>query len=176
MSTVRFDQWQNNDGLTYGTVLQGQFATSGFVNQTIVSSILQPLSGMEVTIVPLNNNSRFLITAMITASWTYVASAALFRNGLSVVSRNSGTNRQTGNTGGAMWTTYRSMLGTSGSNVHTWPITYLDSPGLAAGSPIRYQIYANAGWDGGTNTFYFNNRNSQDMLGSSTISVWEIQT
>jgi hypothetical protein len=176
MSIAKFDQWQNRNGTTYGTVLQGQFATSGFVNQSIASATPQQLSGMEVTITPYSDNSRFLITAMITGSWTYVASAYLYRNGLSVVNRTSGTNLQTGNTNGAMWTYYRGSLGTSANQVHSWPITYMDSPGVTAGSSIKYQIYANAGWSGGVSTFFLNNRDSQDMLGSSTISVWEIQT
>ena len=38
-----------------------------------------------------------------------------------------------------------------------------------------YKMFANAGWDGGTNNFYFNNRgSSDDMISQSWMCVQEV--
>jgi hypothetical protein len=172
-SILQFDVWQTTGGANVGTVLQTVTQHSGFVNQTIVSTTPIALTNMSVTITPFYADSKIFIQAMVNASWTYVASAHIFRNGVNIIPAHGGNN-QSGGTN-ALITAYNSAQETARANqVFAMPIVYLDTPGST--SPQTYSIHANSGWSGGTETFYFNNRDSLDMLGSSFISVWEIKS
>lgn len=153
-----------------GMVLQAVYATSGFVNQTFNSATPVALTGMTATITPRFANSQILVQAMVTASWTYVASIHVFRNGVNVIPDHGGNNQ----TGGAnaLWTFYDQGIGIGGGSVLTFPVLYAETPGVT--SALTYSLRANSGWSGGTNVFSLNNRNDQDMLGSSTMVVMEI--
>lgn len=155
-----------------GSVVQVITATSGFVNQTINSSTPVALTGLSATITPKFATSKILIQAVVTASWTYVASAHIYKNGTDLIP-NHGSNNQTGGAT-ALWTHY--LGGTTDSatadKIFPFSIIYWDLPGSV--SPITYDIRANAGWSGGTSTFYFNNRASVDMLSSSYLVITEI--
>jgi len=154
-----------------GMVLQAVYATSGFVNQTINSATPVALTGMTVTITPRFATSRILLQAMVAASWSYVSSVHVFRNGVNVIPNHGGNNQSGG--ANALWTHYQSSQeGDRGNQVFPFPVIYQESPGVT--SALTYTLRANSGWGGGSEVFYFNNRNSQDMLGSSTMVVMEI--
>lgn len=153
-----------------GMVIQTVYATSGFVNQTITSATPVALTGMTATITPKFANSRILVQAMVTATWTYVSSVHIFRDGVDVITAHGGNNQSGGTT--ALWTHYGETLGTTGNNIFPFPVVYAETPNST--SPLTYSIRANSGWSGGATVFYFNNRASQDMLGCSTMIVMEI--
>jgi hypothetical protein len=85
---------------------------------------------------------------------------------------NHGGNNQTGG-GTALYTTYFPFpTDSTADSIRIYPLLYEDSP--ATTSSTTYAIYVNAGWSGGTNAFYFNNRAGLDMLSSSYMTVMEI--
>jgi hypothetical protein len=154
-----------------GTLIQVQYATSGFVNQTINSATPVVLSGMSVNITPKFANSKIIVQAMVTASWSYVSSIHVFRNGVDLIANHGGNNQSGGAT--ALWTHYIGASESQRSNqVFPFPVIYQDTPGVT--TPLTYDLRANSGWSGGAEAFYFNNRNTLDMLGSSTMMVMEI--
>lgn len=153
-----------------GMVLQAVYATSGFVNQAITSTTPVALTGMTATITPKFANSRILVQAMISASWTYVSSVHVFRDGVDVITAHGGNSQSGGTT--ALWTHYGETLGTTGNNIFPFPVIYAETPNST--SELTYSIRANSGWSGASNTFYLNNRGTQDMLSCSTMVVMEI--
>lgn len=155
----------------FGKVLQVVTQKSGFVNQTISSATPVALTNMSVTITPKSPTSKIIIQAMVVASYTYACSVHIFKNGSDLVAGHGGNNQSGGNT--ALWTHYQSSQESDKRNqIFSMPIIYEDIPGTT--STITYDIRANSGWSGGVETFYFNNRNSQDMLSTSYIMVTEI--
>jgi hypothetical protein len=154
-----------------GSVIQTVYATSGFVNQTITSATPVALTGMTATITPKLSTSRILLQAMVTASWSYVASIHIYRNGVDVIPNHGGNNQSGGAT--AFYTHYQSSQESARSNqVFSFPVIYQEN---ANGTdPLTYSLWANAGWSGGSEAFYLNNRNSVDMLGCSTMLLMEI--
>ncbi len=160
-----------NNSLPAGTILQMKSVNSGFVNQTINSTTPVALTNMSVSITPFFTNSKIVIQASISASWTYVCSVHIYRNGSDIVAPHGGNNQTGGGT--AVWTKYFPYTtDTSTDTVFTSPVLYEDTPGVS--SALTYAIYANSGWNGGSNAFYFNNRAALDMLGCSHMTVWEI--
>ena len=109
-----------------GMVVQSVYATSGFVNQTINSATPVALTGMTVTITPRFANSQILVQAMVNASWTYVASIHVFRNGVDVIP-NHGGNNQTGGAN-ALWTYYDQAIGAGTGSVLTFPVLWIRFP------------------------------------------------
>jgi hypothetical protein len=171
MSTLKFNKWKTKDDVALSPVIQTLYATSGFVNQTIVSTTPVLLSGMSVTITPRFTSSKIAIYGMVTASWTYVASLHIYRNNAELIASHGGNNQSGGDT--ALFTHYQSSQESSRPNqVFPFPVLYVDSPNST--SATTYDFRANSGWSGGTETFYFNNRNSSDMLSSSWMIVQEI--
>jgi hypothetical protein len=154
-----------------GHVVQVKTVNSGFTNQTINSATPVALSGMTVTITPTYATSRILIQAAIAASWTYVASPHIYRNGVDIIAAH-GSNSQTGGST-ALYTTYFPFATDSTTDsMRIYPLLFDDLP--ATTSATTYAIYVNSGWSGGTNAFYFNNRASGDMLSCSYMTVMEI--
>ena len=153
-----------------GSVVQVLYATSGYTNQTITSTTPVALSGMSITITPKFATSRIVIQAAVNASWTYVSSIHVFRNG-STLGTSHANNSQTGGST-SIWTRYDNVLDQSTGSVITYPLLFSDVPGTT--SALTYDLRANSGWAGGSNTFYFNNRGSNDMLSSSHMTVMEI--
>lgn len=153
-----------------GSVVQVVTATSGFVNQTISSTSPVALSGLSVAITPKFSNSKILIEGVVTASWTYVASLHIYKNGSDMIGNHGGNNQSGGAT--ALWTRWNSAQDLSSNQVWPLPVIYWDSPGTT--SPITYDFRANSGWSGGSNSFYLNNRDNLDMLGSSYIKLTEV--
>jgi hypothetical protein len=155
---------------TTGSIIQVVYASTGFVRQTISSASPVAVNGLSCTITPTSSTSRIIITAELTGSWTYVASMTIFRNGASLIA-NHGGNNQTGTGPIADFTLYNTGATTS-NYIHRYPLIYQDTPGST--SAQTYQIYANAGWNGGTNAFYVNDRDSADMLSQSCMYVMEV--
>jgi hypothetical protein len=154
-----------------GSVVQVQYATSGFVNQTINSTAPQPLSGLSVVITPRFASSAVLIEGVISASWSYVSSVHIFKNGTDLIPSHGG-NTQTGGTT-ALWTHYISAQEASRTNqVFPFSVLYRDFPGTTGA--LTYDFRANSGYSGGSEAFYLNNRSTLDMLGSSYIKVTEV--
>ena len=171
-STVKFDIWQTTSGVNVPVPIQTLYATSGATNQSIASSTPVQLTGMSVTITPKFSNSLIVIQGMVTASWTYVASLTIYRNGAPLIA-NHGGNSQTGTGPYALFTFYDQGISSGSSSITPLPVLYVDTPGTTGA--VTYSFYANAGWSGGTNTFYFNNRDSNDMLSTSWMTVSEIK-
>jgi hypothetical protein len=154
-----------------GSIIQVQYATSGFVNQTINSATPVALSGLSVNITPTSASSAIVISASITASFSYVCGVHIYRNGSDLISAHGGNNQSGGTT--CIWTHYQSSQESDrGNQVFCMPLIYRDFPNST--STQTYAIYANTGWSGGSEAFYLNNRSSQDMLGSSYITVYEV--
>jgi hypothetical protein len=156
-----------------GSVVQVITAQTGFIAQTINSTAPQPVTNMSVTITPKFSNSKFLIEAAISSSWTYVAGLHIYKNGSDIIATSHGGNTQTGG-GTSIWTKYFSGVSpdTTPDSMMTFPVLYFDTP--ATLSPITYDIRVNSGWNGGSNAIYINNRPGGDMLSSSYMMVTEI--
>ena len=168
-SGSQFDGSQLNN---VGKVLQVVTASSGFTNQTISSATPVLLSGMSVSITPKFANSKIIITGMVSASWSYVASLHIYKNGAELIPNHGGNTQSSGAT--ALFTHYISAQESARPNqVFTFPVLYADI--ADATSVITYDFRANSGWSGGSEAFYFNNRNSLDMLSSSWIMFQEIK-
>lgn len=154
-----------------GSVLQVVTASSGFTNQTISSATPVLLSGMRVSITPKFSNSKIIITGMVSASWTFVASLHIYKNGVELIANHGGNNQSGGAT--ALFTHYLSSQSGSPDEVFPFPVLYADLPNTT--SETTYDFRANSGWSGSSEAFYFNNRNQLDMLSSSWIMVQEIK-
>jgi hypothetical protein len=154
-----------------GSIIQVVYASTGFVRQTISSASPVAVNGLACTITPTSISNQIMVVAELSGSWTYVASMTLYRNGTSVIP-NHGGNNQTGTGAIADFTSYNQAVSTGSSTILRWPMIYRDSP--ASTSALTYQIYANAGWAGGTNAFYVNDRDSADMLSQSCMYVMEL--
>ena len=154
-----------------GHVIQSVTATSGFTNQTINSATKVHLTNMTVTITPKFSNSKMLVFGYIVGSWTYVSGIAIYKNDVTLISGNTGTTQ----TGGSvnLWTRYIGASSSTVSNCVPYPFMYQDT--VSNTNSTTYKMFANAGWDGGTNNFYFNNRGSSaDMLSQSWMCVQEV--
>lgn len=157
-----------------GSVVQVVTGTSGFVNQTINSLTPVALSGLSVSITPKFSTSLILIEGVVTASWSYVSSLHIFKNGSDLIPNHSssGTNNQaSGPT--ALWTHYQSSQESDRPNqVFPFPVLYRDFPNTT--NTLTYDFRATSGWLTTSVAFYLNNRGSQDMLGSSYIKITEV--
>lgn len=161
--------------LDSGSVLQVRTASSGFVNQTISSTSPIPLTNMSVTITPKFPNSKFIIQAMITGSWGYVVGTHILRNGVDIVAAHGSNNAGSATAGSTAVTTkyFSGEQPTVTGHCLTFPVLFEDTPNVA--TPVTYQIAVTTGWAGSlASPFYFNNRDSNDMLSASYMSVWEI--
>lgn len=169
-STLQFDQWQNTNGVTYGAVLQSVQATTKFVTQTINSSTPVALNNLSVTITPKSINSKILLIGNVHASWTYVCSMHIYKNGVDIIS-NHGSNSQSGG-GTALWTFYNQAYDIISYSSSPLYVQYYDFPRTT--NTLTYQLYSNSGWSGNSYALYINNRSSLDMLGSSYFWAFEI--
>lgn len=170
-STMRFDKWENSVGQPYSAVLQVVYATSGFVNQTINSATPVALTGLSAVITPKFANSMILIEGVVTASWSYVSSIHIFKDGSDLVPSHGGNSQSGGAT--ALWTHYQSSQEAARANqVFPFPVLYRDFPSTT--SAVTYDFRANSGFSGGAEAFFLNNRTGTDMLGSSYIKITEI--
>lgn len=172
MSIAKFNSWQTSSGGILSPVIQTVYATSGYTGQTIVSTTPVALTGMSVTITPKFTTSKIIITGVVAASWTYVSSLHVYRSGTTLGTSHGSNNQSGGST--SIWTHYQSSQESSRANqVFPFPVLVVDSPNSTAA--LTYDFRANSGWSGGTETFYFNNRDAQDMLSSSWIMVQEVK-
>ena len=175
MSTLKTNAIQTTAGKpilnSTGSVLQVVYNSTGFNRQTISSSSPVAVNGLTCTITPTSASNNIIIVAELTGSWTYVASMTIYRNGSSLIP-NHGGNDQTGTGPIADMTYYDQAISTGTASIKRFPMIFRDSPGST--SPQTYQIYANAGWNGGTNAFYINDRDGGDMLSQSCMYVMEI--
>ena len=175
MSTLRTNAVQTTAGKpilnSTGSIIQVVYASTGFVRQTISSASPVAVNGLACTITPTSNSNQIIVVAELTGSWTYVASMTLYRNGASIIP-NHGGNSQTGTGPIADMTSYSQGRSDGNSSIMRFPMIYRDSPGST--SALTYQVYANSGWQGGTNAFYVNDRASNDMLSQSCMYVMEL--
>lgn len=170
-STLKLDKWQNTAGVNYNSILQVVTATSGFTKQTFASSTPVQLTGMSVTIRPYFANSKILIMGVVTASWTYVAGVHIYKNLFDIIGSH-GSNLQNGGSS-SIWTYYNQGIGAGTGSLRPMSLQYMDTANST--NNITYSIYANSGWNGAApDTFYFNTRDTDDMLSSSYLTVMEI--
>ena len=170
-STVKFDIWQTTAGVNVPTSIQTLYATS-VANQSIASTTPVAINGLSITITPKYSNSLIVIQGMITSSWTYVASMTIYRNGAPLIA-NHGGNNNSGSGPIGLFTFYDQGISSGSSSVTPLPALYVDTPGTTGS--FTYQFYANAAWSGSASTMYINNRDNQDMLGTSWMTVTEIK-
>ena len=176
MSTAQFNNWKTIYGQPINTIIQSVFATSGSTYQTITSTTPVLLSGMSVSITPKFATSKIVVSAMVTASWTYVCSLHIYKNGVDLIPSH-GSNTQTGGDT-ALFTHYNGPADTSTAGQYNYcapfPVLFVDTPNTT--NAITYDLRANSGWSGGTATFYFNGRGATaDMLSSSWMMVQEVR-
>jgi hypothetical protein len=176
MSTLKTNAIQSIAGKpilnSTGSIIQVQYSTSGFVNQSIASATPVALTGLSVNITPTSTSSAIIITATVVASYSYVCSLHVYRNGANLIASHGG-NSQTGGDR-CIWTHYQSSQeGDRENQLFCMPVMYRDFPNST--STQTYAIHGNSGWAGAVqNTFRLNNRNTQDMLSSSYITVYEV--
>lgn len=169
-----------------GSILQVGYGNTGFVRQTINTAGPFPVNNLVAGVVASSNSSRMLVYAMLVCSYTYVCGVHIYReieitpgsgsfSSVNVTASHGGNSQSGGDT--SYWTHYQSSQESARSNqLFSMPIVYVDSPQNPnwESKTVRYQIRANSGWAGGTETLYINDRGNQDMLSCSSIVVMEI--
>lgn len=158
-----------SDNLLYapGTVLQVASTSSGPTRQTISSTVAVAIDGLSILFTPRFDTSRIVVQAQISTTATYVASFAVFRNGVNTTSTAGFTNSEEANMN---FTTYTGP--NSADVLYCFPMLWSE---LAVTTAARtYQIYGSSAWAGTATTMYINNRASNDMASFSHMIVTEI--
>ena len=149
-------------------VLNTYFVTTGTTMQTINSTTPVAVTGLSVTLTPASTSSRFIITAIVNGSMTYVASSLVYRNGSSILNHANNSNAA-----GAMATTFATdSPSTAPSLMRQHHINYVDSPNTTAS--ITYDIRHVSAWGGTAYTTYVNDRSGGDMRTPSTLMITEL--
>jgi hypothetical protein len=164
-SVVKFDVWQNTAGAQYSSVIQAQFTSWSGVQSMTTTYSYQPITSGVLTITPLYTNSKFMVMPIIQG---YVSGVSGFNIGIRRTV--SGVSTQiVGKDGsnGDMWAGTGNGFGT---NSYTISRNVLDSPGVAAGTPITYQLLYGI-WSAGTAYV-----NYSGYTGASSLTILEIQS
>ncbi len=164
-NNIRFyngSNWQLFAGTS--RILNSYSATTAATRQDITSSTWGAITGLSITLTPVSTASKFILSAYVLHSATYVTSFTFFKGGANLFSH-ANTNET-----GALATQY---WGQSADASFLFPsmFTWLDSP--ATGSSITYDVRGTSSWAGGTYTLRINDR-STDMLGRSHFMIYEV--
>lgn len=172
-STMRFDQWQNSLGVSYGTVLQVIQTVKTDVFATSAGALWADIPGMAATITPKFINSKILVMVDLKMSGSQdssVVRSKLLRNGTDIYIGDAAGGRPRAmsqfyiSSGGAPY--YMAQGGG----------TYLDSPATIGAVTYKVQI----GGDSNATTIFVNRTNGDrdygygDSRGASSITLMEI--
>jgi hypothetical protein len=163
----------NLSGQVYGSgsVLQVVYAFSNTL-QTIASQNLAVIPSLNISIVPKKTNSKILIQATINSSATYVASFGVGRyTGPTWAAIGGNTNTNSTN---AIATTFNRGNAAFADTMTNVRIEYVDTPTYTLGNTLSYAPGACSSWDNTLYNLFINNRNTGDMLSTSSITLTEI--
>jgi hypothetical protein len=163
-SYLRFDRWQNTAGTQYSNVIQTQFVSWTANTAISVGQLYQPLTGGTITITSTLASSKFLLMAHVNGYHN--------ANGGSNIGFNrvlSGTTtRLVGvDGGGDSW-----MAEGNGSTSNSFNVQrhWLDSPGVAAGTSITYNVLG-GNWNSAAISYF----NYPSYTLTSMFTILEIQ-
>jgi hypothetical protein len=168
-SVMRFDQWQDSNGVPVATGAGGKFSAPGNVLQvvqtvktdTFSATSTAEITGLNVSITPSAASNKILVTAFVQLS---NSSATGFSR---VRLRRGTTDIFLGTSGTSVNETVEHIGATNQINGYT--ITFLDSPNTT--SSVNYNLTL-SGVDG---TAYLNRRGTTDGMGvPSSIIVMEV--
>jgi hypothetical protein len=170
VSVVRFDRQQNTQGNLYYHTVQVVFTSWTNVTSFTTYYAYQTLNGGQLTISPLYSNSKFHLIANVQA---YGANVGGMNVGLNRTIAGSTVRLVGGDgSGGTADTWAGSGDGAAPANTNSMTINrnWLDSPGVAAGTPVQYNVLGGL-WSAGTAYFGYS---GYPM--TSSLTIWEIQS
>lgn len=142
------------------------FAITPAIRQTITSITPVKVDGLTITVTPKSVNSKFLITAIVNGSMTYVSNSLIFRNGAPILTHTGNNNEP-----GSQATTF---IGSNAADYMLQHImNYMDAPQTT--EPVTYDVRCTAGWAGTAYTLYINDRSTSDMRTPSTLTIIEFE-
>ena len=151
-----------------GQIMQMRYSQTPPTRYLINSSNLSPIPNLEVTIQPSHTDSKILLMAMINSDARHVSSFGFLRNN-SVLTSNLSGNTNVGS--GSVSTTYHGT--DDNDDMKNVFIQYMDMPNTT--NPLTYSVGASASWSGGNRNLYINDRSSNDMRSSCSLTAYEIR-
>jgi len=147
-----------------GMVVQTAWVNSSRNRQNVFSDSLANIPELSIAFAAKYSNSWLLLRANIQATGRHVSTFGFKANGANIY------NLTNTNSDGSVTTTY--FGDDSDSYLRTFFIMGRYYPGTTG--TITYTCAASASWSGGTRNCYINDRDSNDMRGSSTFTIMEI--
>ena len=164
-SYLRFDRWQNTAGTQFSNVIQTQFVSWTTVTSFTTQQAYQPLSGGTITITATYPGTKFLLMAHVNG---YHSANGGVNIGFNRVLAGVTTRLVGVDGGGDSW-----MAEGNGSTSNSFNVQrhWLDSPGVASGTPITYNVLG-GNWNSAA-TAYFNYGSGYTL--TSMFTILEIQ-
>jgi hypothetical protein len=164
-STVRFDRWQSPTGVQFNNIVQVQFISWTSTTNMTTLQAYQPIPNGSLTITSTYPNTRFLCVPIVQGytSGAGGANIGLNRTIAGNTVRVAGLDGAAGDT----WLGTSNGFGTNSYNMYRHP---MDTPNVAAGTPITYTALYGL-WSAGTIW-----TNYPGYVGTSSLTVFEIQT
>lgn len=147
-----------------GMVIQTAYVQTSRDRQNVYSDSLANIPGLSISFACKYSNSWLLLRSNIQATGRHVSTFGFKANGGNIYGI---TNT---NSDGSVATTY--FGDDTDGYMRTFFIMGRYTPGTT--SAITYTVAASASWSGGTRNCYINDRDSNDMRGTSTFSIMEI--
>lgn len=148
-----------------GMVIQTAFVNSSRNRQNVYAQDISAIPELSISFACKYSNSWLLLQAGVQCTGRHVTTLGFLANGGYIY--NPGGNS---NSSGSVATTY------FGDDVDGYLRSYMImgrySPGTTAA--ITYAVGASASWGGGIRNCYINDRDSNDMRGTSTFTIMEI--
>ena len=166
-SYLRFDRWQNTAGTQYSNVIQTRFVSWTNVTTNNVEKTYTPLTGGTITITSTLASSKFLLMAHVNG---YHNAGGGVNIGFNRVL--SGTTTRLVGVDGSQGESWMAEGNGSTSNSFNIQRHWQDSPGVAAGTAITYNVLGGS-WGASSTTAYFNYGGNYTL--TSMFTILEIQ-
>lgn len=148
-----------------GMVIQTAFVQSSRNRQNVYSDSIANIPELSISFACKYSNSWLLLRANIQSTGRYVSTYGFKANGTNIYNPSPNSNSD-----GAVTTTYRGD--DTDSYLRTFFIMGKYTPGTT--SAITYTCTASSSWGGGVRNCYINDRDSNDMRGTSIFTIMEI--
>lgn len=165
-SYLKFDRWQNTAGTQYSNVIQTQFVSWTTNTANSVGTSYVALTGGTITITSTLASSKFLLMAHVNGYHNAGGGSNIGFNRVLSGTTTRLVGADSGGTGDS-W-----MAEGNGSTNNSWNAQrhWLDSPGVAAGTSITYNVLG-GNWTAGTISYF----NYPGYTGTSMFTILEIQ-
>lgn len=180
-SVMRFDEWQDSNGVAVASGAGGVFSTPGAILQIVqtvkndsaswASSSYADITGMSVSITPRATSSKILVLAQLSHGadfWNNLGNSfKLVRDSTDLMLSTGATVNSTVS-GGAIGP----AQGDTTNHILVAHISFLDSPSTT--SATTYKIQSRRIQTAGSGTNYLNRSSNNTVGGSSSITLIEV--